>query len=123
MQKSKSALFLMELIIVILFFALTSAVCMQVFVKAHQLAGDTQDLNRAILFANNASEVFYEFGDDTQKTEELLAASFDLPGYSYTLEFSKDEAFRYMSLSFMNDSQEEPVYSRVFKHHIQEVSE
>ena len=67
MQKSKSALFLMELIIVIFFFALTSAVCLQVFVKAHLVAKETKGLNYAVLWADNASECFYEFGDDEEK--------------------------------------------------------
>ena len=45
---SKSALFLMELILAILFFAAASAVCVQLFVKAHLMSQDTVDLNRAV---------------------------------------------------------------------------
>ena len=42
-KSSRSALFLMELIFSILFFALASAVCVQLFVKAHLLSVSTQE--------------------------------------------------------------------------------
>ena len=54
-QNSKSALFLMELIIAILFFAISSAVCVQLFVKAHLMSRDTTDLNHAVACAESAS--------------------------------------------------------------------
>ena len=41
----RSSLFLLELIIAILFFSLTSAVCVQIFVRAHLISRQTQELN------------------------------------------------------------------------------
>ena len=41
----RSSLFLLELIIAILFFSLTSAVCVQFFARAHQISRQTQELN------------------------------------------------------------------------------
>ena len=44
----RSSLFLLELIIAILFFSLTSAVCVQFFARAHQISRQTQELNAAL---------------------------------------------------------------------------
>ncbi len=54
-KSSRSALFLMELIFSILFFALASAVCVQLFVKAHLLSVSTQELNHALTSAQSAA--------------------------------------------------------------------
>ena len=113
----------MELIIVILFFALTSAVCMRVFIKAHDVAHSTESTNYAILWADNAAECFYEFGlgskDDISST---LSSSFNLPDYSYTLDFSSDDNFEYMTFKFFYTPKSEEVYTYTFKRHIKEVS-
>ncbi|HML38573.1 MAG TPA: type II secretion system protein [Bacillota bacterium] len=53
---SRSHLFLIELIVVILFFAFAGAVTVQVFAKAHELAHDTEALNGATLAVQSAAE-------------------------------------------------------------------
>lgn len=58
MKSSKSSLFLMELILAILFFALSSAVCIQLFVKSHILENTTTEENHALLLCQNLSEIF-----------------------------------------------------------------
>ena len=57
-RNSKSTLFLMELIIAILFFAVTSAVCAQIFAKSHILSTKTTRLNHAVAQAESAAESF-----------------------------------------------------------------
>lgn len=123
MQKSKSALFLMELIIVILFFALTSAVCMQVFVKAHLIAEDTNSMNQAILAANNAAESFFEYSDEPAKVESIMAESFHSKDYTYNLAFTEDENYRYMTFNFYKNGRDDSIYTRTFLKHIPEVSD
>ncbi len=49
----------MELIIVILFFALASAICLRLFVGAHLLAEKDKNLNHALIWSQNYSECFY----------------------------------------------------------------
>ncbi|MBP5152696.1 MAG: hypothetical protein ILP13_07285 [Lachnospiraceae bacterium] len=122
MHKSKSALFLMELIIVIFFFALTSAVCLRVFVKAHDVASETEGLNYAILWADNAGECFREFGPDEAKIKSLLDADFNLTDYAYSLDFSEDNSFFYMDYRFTYSPKDTEVYSFKFKQHKKEVS-
>lgn len=53
---SRSNLFLIELIIVILFFAFASLIAMQIFLKADEIASDTDTLNGAIMAAQTAAE-------------------------------------------------------------------
>ena len=123
MRKSKSALFLMELIIIIFFFALTSAVCLRVFVTAHMKASETKGLNYAILWADNAYECFREYKDDTEMVEHTLADAFALTDYSYALSFSEDDDFVYMDYSFYEEDDHTLIYSYTFKQHILKESE
>lgn len=56
-NKSRTSLVLMELIITILFFSLASAVCVQLFVRAHLTTKATRELNNAINITQSISEV------------------------------------------------------------------
>lgn len=56
MPKSRTSLFLMELIIAILFFSIASAVCMQLFAKAHLTSEKTKELNHAVSIAQSCAE-------------------------------------------------------------------
>lgn len=58
----RSNLFLMEMIIAILFFALASAVCMQFFAKSKILSMETSAKNHAMIIAKSAASSF-ESGD------------------------------------------------------------
>ncbi|MBR6159083.1 MAG: hypothetical protein IKQ40_02180 [Lachnospiraceae bacterium] len=55
--KSKTSLFLMELIITILLFAACGAVCVKVFVMSHVMTRDTVELNEAVSIAQGFAEV------------------------------------------------------------------
>ena len=55
--KSKTSLFLMELIITILLFAGCGAVCMKLFVTAHVMTEDTVELNNSVAVAQGFAEV------------------------------------------------------------------
>lgn len=120
MRKSKSSLFLMELIVVIFFFALTSAVCLQIFVKAHNIAANAEALNHASLYATNIGEVFYSCEGDVDKfagmikrgnvvgkISETETGKFEA---SYDADFNvTDEASKY-SLVFTIDDSDTTVY-------------
>ncbi len=58
MKASRSSLFLIELTISILFFALASAACIQLFVKAHLLDQNTQELNQTVIWSQNLAELW-----------------------------------------------------------------
>ncbi len=109
----------MELIIVIFFFALTSAVCLRVFVRAHDAAVDTGSMNYAILWAENAGEAFYEYGADESSVRNVLESAFDLKDYSYELVFTEDLNFAFMNFTFKDTLRDREVYSFQFKKHKQ----
>ena len=55
--KSKTSLFLMELIITILLFAACGAVCVRLFVTCHVMTKETVELNEAVSIAQGFAEV------------------------------------------------------------------
>ena len=55
--KSKTSLFLMELIITILLFAACGAVCVKLFVTSHMMTKETVELNEAVSIAQGFAEV------------------------------------------------------------------
>ena len=63
-MNTRSSLFLIELIIAILFFALGSAVCVQAFVKAHTVSADARALSFASSTVSSAASIVkYTDGD------------------------------------------------------------
>lgn len=70
--ESKTGLFLIELIIVILFFSLTSAICIQLFVKSHILSKKTTNSNHAMLWVQNITEVFYSENGNFDSIKEFF---------------------------------------------------
>ncbi len=55
--KSKTSLFLMELIITILLFAACGAVCVKLFVTSYVMTVDTTELNESVSIAQGFAEV------------------------------------------------------------------
>lgn len=55
-ESSKSSLFLLELMISIVFFALAAAGCVQVFAKAHMLSQEAGRLDMAVSMAQSLAE-------------------------------------------------------------------
>lgn len=55
---SRSSLFLIELIIAIFFLALTSVVCVRLYLSAHQLSQQSADLTHSVQEAQKISECF-----------------------------------------------------------------
>lgn len=121
MKNSKSSLFLMELIIVILFFSLSSAVCIQMFVKAHLLGKTTVDQSNSLLWCQNLTEIYsasigdyYEDNDGLKSymmnilSEDSLLTSDSIqtvlsPSLEATLSDSWEEIPFYIVLSFDDD--------------------
>lgn len=95
MKSSKSSLFLMELIIAILFFALASAVCIQLFVKAHLLGKTTTEENKALLMCQNFSEIYLgilpeHYDSDSEEMKNyILSLVKDDPAFTGIVDFSE----------------------------------
>lgn len=77
----------MELIIALLFFALSSTVCIRLFVNAHSLSQQTVDQNFALNYAQNMAEAFTGCDGDIQTLESILTSGrLSVDGSSLSLE-------------------------------------
>ena len=76
MSRSKSGLFLMELIIAIAFFSFASAICIQLFATAHNLRQRSFDIQMAVMNAESAAEVFKITNGDINYMTDLVGTGF-----------------------------------------------
>ena len=77
-SNSKLSLFLMELIVAIMFFSLSAAVCVRLFVSAHILSENTENLNNATIWSQNLAEAFTGENGDLEKIRELFPQAYVL---------------------------------------------
>ena len=61
-HNNTSSLFLLELILAVLFFSVASALCIQIFTKAHLMSQDARELNFAV---NEVSSMAEQMPDDS----------------------------------------------------------
>ena len=73
---SKLSLFLMELIVAILFFSLSAAVCVRLFVHAHLMAERTENLSSAVIWSQNLSESFTALKGNLEEISDLYPDSY-----------------------------------------------
>lgn len=71
-MKNRASLVLMELLIMLLIFALAAALCLQIFVRADQISRETARRDQAVVMAQNAAETVKACGGDLQKAAGLL---------------------------------------------------
>lgn len=71
---SKSGLFLLELMLVILFFAISAAVCLQMFAYASLTAKNAENLSYATLAARGAAQCYQATQGDLDQVADLLEA-------------------------------------------------
>ena len=72
MPKSKSGLFLMELIIAICFFAVASAVCVQLFASAYTISRRGEGMQMAVMHSQSAISAFRHTNADINAMALLL---------------------------------------------------
>jgi Tfp pilus assembly protein PilE len=58
MKTSKSAIFLFELMIIILVFSIAAAVCVSIFAKAFNMSKESEDLTMSAITAQTAAEEY-----------------------------------------------------------------
>ncbi|MEG0091557.1 MAG: hypothetical protein RSA20_07025 [Oscillospiraceae bacterium] len=74
---SKSTLFLMELVISILFFAITGAVCVQVFARAHIYSVQTKQMNFATSHISTLAAYVKTENGNLEQIAQKLEGSFE----------------------------------------------
>ena len=88
-KQAGSSLFLMELILVLFFFLLTSAVCIRVFAKAYSISRSSLELSHAQSLCASAAEVF----SGTDGMDNILLQARRPFLRSFQTEGSPDRAF------------------------------
>ena len=71
-RKSRSELFLLELIIVILVFAISAAACTSVLARAYVTSRESRELDFAVRSARSCTELMKAWRGDTDKCAERL---------------------------------------------------
>lgn len=78
-----NSLFMIELIISIFFFIICASVCLEAFVKAHNLSKKSEELNHALNLCQNLTSLFYQIDPSEHEfTDEYffeLASIFQSP--------------------------------------------
>lgn len=142
MRNSRASLFLMEIMMSVLFFSISSAVCIQLFVKAHTLNVHTENLAKATIVAQNLSEYF--LNGDTSKNislrEQMLSTlpdhdtienhvvfyyddnwnlcKKDTASFLTSLTFHEDADFSYLAIDITTIDKSEDIYHSSVKKHI-----
>ena len=71
-SKSKSRLFFIEILIIIVFFSICAGVCMNLFAKAKLISVESSDLTKGVMVAQAAAEAVKAEGDSPE-LERLLS--------------------------------------------------
>jgi len=71
-SQSKASLFLIELLIVIAFFSVSSVVCIRLFVHAHIVSMESRNLSHAVIAAQGAAESFKAAAGEPQAIARLI---------------------------------------------------
>ena len=71
-MRSKTPLFLMELIIMLLVFSISAAVCLQVFSGAKKISEESRKLDAAVIQAQTIAECWKASHGDLIETAEIL---------------------------------------------------
>ena len=74
-NRSKSTLFLMEQVIVIVVFAICASVCVKMFVDSYLLTVGSKDKTGALIAAGSCAECYKATGGDLEKTVTFLGGT------------------------------------------------
>ena len=118
---SRSGMLLLELMMAILIFSLSAAVCIQVFVKAHDLSARAEDLAQAVNSCGSAAEILRtadspregldlleQMCTQTQREESLFRGR--LEDAALEISWQEDQGLITYTISCL-DKNQSPVYS------------
>lgn len=74
-SNNRSGLFLLEIVIAILFFAIVSAVCLRAFAKSHTLSQQASDTNHAISNMENVAELLKSLDPEDLKNHDKITTT------------------------------------------------
>jgi len=75
--RSKTGLFLIELLMMILLFSFSAAVCLRIFASAKSASSFSRDLTAATMNAQSAAECYKAFDGDMERTAKGLSGKYN----------------------------------------------
>ena len=121
MKHNKTSLFLMELIMAILFFSLASAICIEIFVKAHFINEESIQKIQTMKLATNIVEIYksnqftpYFSNQDLLYFDESLHKVDSQEAYYIAQIKQKDD-----QLSIVITHQNQVIYQLTYQHYQQ----
>ena len=114
-HNNTSNLFLLELILAVLFFSVASALCIQIFTKAHLMSQDARDLNFAVNEVSSMAEQISAgtlHSDTATSSDETVASSGDTASDPSTQmpDDSLQDAAAYYDSSYASCEKADAVY-------------
>lgn len=114
-HNNTSSLFLLELILAVLFFSVASALCIQIFTKAHLMSQDARDLNFAVNEVSSMAEQISAgtLHPDTAASSDDTAASSGDTASDPSTQMSDDalqDAAAYYDSSYASCKKADAVY-------------
>lgn len=116
MKISKSAIFLFELMIVILVFSIAAAICTSIFAKGYQYSSESENLTHAVINAESAAEK-YKVNPTGASLNEVYfngnweeTASSDDAAFTMTLTPSREGNLNLCEISVINKANGESIY-------------
>lgn len=100
-EKGRLNLFLLEMIIVLLFFSIASAVILKAFVAADRISAENIRLERMAFCAQSAAEIFSETADIGETAEILFGIAPDTFENASRIDIPLDEKCNY---AYLKDS-------------------
>ncbi|MCL2488694.1 MAG: hypothetical protein FWE80_08425 [Oscillospiraceae bacterium] len=139
--RSKSSLFLIEMIFVTVFFSFASAVCMKLFTKAYLVSKDNVAITQAVTYATSMAETFKVCDGDIERTARLLEITVDEDGrlimpfsidwdriasdeekpyYEISGTRSEKDGLAQLIIEAREDGRKQPLYELEIRHFIEE---
>ena len=114
-HNNTSSLFLLELILAVLFFSVASALCIQIFTKAHLMSQDARDLNFAVNEVSSMAEQISAgtlHSDTATSSDDTVASSGDTASDPSTQmpDDSLQDAAAYYNSSYASCEKADAVY-------------
>ena len=76
-MRSKAPLALMELVVMVLVFALSAALCLRIFVLSDRISRSCEDRDNALILAQTAAETVKHYGGDLPRAAAALGGAMD----------------------------------------------
>lgn len=108
-RANPSSLFLLELVLSILFFAVASAVCVQLFVRSHVISVNARELNRSALEVSSIAELTSASPDLNTLRDTLLTL------YPQAEQRSDSEIHIYYNSTFDPIAKNEATYTLIIQ--------